>query len=159
LARGKTLSFGDFTLSQTALGYRQEEIPWSDVGRVKVENGFVQVHKAGAKNRWVLVEVARIPNVRVFLASVEDMKTAVASVPRALGNQVAVNVEWDEADPFNRRSKNPRARLFVGVTVLLGAVGLVLYHARWVQSVLQGPVPVTPATLQELKDPETLPNL
>jgi hypothetical protein len=34
------------------------------------------------------------------------------------------------ADPFNERSKNPRGRLFVGVIILLAAVGLVVYHAR-----------------------------
>jgi hypothetical protein len=62
------------------------------------------------------------------------------------------------ADPFSGRSKNPRIRLFVGVIVLLGALGLVLYHTRWVLSVFQGPVPITLATLQELKDPDTLSN-
>ncbi len=67
LARGETVAFGDFTLNPTGLGYRQEELPWGEVGQLKVENGFVKISKAGVNNNWVLVEVARIPNVRAFL--------------------------------------------------------------------------------------------
>jgi hypothetical protein len=61
-------------------------------------------------------------------------------------------------DTFNGRSKNPRVRLVVGAIILLGAIGLLLHHARWIRSAFQGPVPITLATLEELKDPETLPN-
>lgn len=61
-------------------------------------------------------------------------------------------------DPFNGRSKNPRVRLAVGVIIFLGAVGFLLHHARWIWSAFQGPKPITLAALQEVKDPETLPN-
>lgn len=61
-------------------------------------------------------------------------------------------------DPFNGRSRNPRVRLVVGAIIFLGAVGSMLYHARWIRSAFQGPKPITLAALQEVKDPETLPN-
>lgn len=62
------------------------------------------------------------------------------------------------AEPVSGRSKNPRVRLIIGVIILLAAVGFVVYQSRWVRSVIQGPVPVTLATLQEVTDPAALSN-
>ena len=59
---------------------------------------------------------------------------------------------------FNGRSGNPLIRLIIGVVVLLGGVGLVLYHGPWVRSVVQGPVSTTLADLEGLEDPKTLSN-
>lgn len=62
------------------------------------------------------------------------------------------------AKSFNGRSKSPWIRLVIGIVIVLGAVGFVLYHGRWVRSAFQGPVPVTLASLQEVKDPKSLSN-
>ena len=58
----------------------------------------------------------------------------------------------------NGRPWSPQVRLLIGVVISLGAAALILYHIRWIKSVLEGPAPFTLAALQEVKDPQALSN-
>jgi hypothetical protein len=55
-------------------------------------------------------------------------------------------------------SKNARGRVIVGVFIVLAAVGLAFYNYRWIRSVIEGPVHVSLADLQQVQDPSDLSN-
>jgi hypothetical protein len=59
---------------------------------------------------------------------------------------------------FNGRSKNPWLRMIIGVVIVLGGLGLVLYQQRWVRSVIEGPTPMTLTELEKIQDPQSLSN-
>jgi hypothetical protein len=73
---GQRIECGPFTVDLTGLTTRKATIPWSQIRAVEVKNGQVQVWHADAR-RAQSVDVAKVPNVFVFLALVETMREAI----------------------------------------------------------------------------------
>jgi hypothetical protein len=73
---GQRIEYGPFTVDLAGLTTRKATIPWSQIRAVEVKNGQVQVWQADAR-RAQTVDVAKVPNVFVFLALVETMREAI----------------------------------------------------------------------------------
>lgn len=65
---GQRVDFGPVAVDKSGLHSRGKSLPWSEVQRVKIENGFVSVAKQGKWLNWVSAPVHTIPNFFVLLA-------------------------------------------------------------------------------------------
>lgn len=73
---GQRIEYGPFTVDLAGLTTRKATIPWSRIRAVEVKNGQVHVWQADER-RAQSVDVAKVPNVFVFLALVETMREAL----------------------------------------------------------------------------------
>jgi hypothetical protein len=74
LRRGEAVRFGDLSVQATGLtSERRGMLPWTDIEKVQVRGGFIEVSKAGKWLSWSNSPVSRIPNVFVLLALVEAL--------------------------------------------------------------------------------------
>jgi len=69
---GASLAFGALGVSRYGLSNGRETVAWNDVQSVRLDQGTITVHKRGKWRNWSCVPVAKMPNVRVFLALVDD---------------------------------------------------------------------------------------
>jgi hypothetical protein len=75
LRQGQPVRFGDLSLQAAGLvSDRQGTLPWAEIAKVRVNSGFVEIARAGARGLWANKPVATIPNVSVFLAMVEGLR-------------------------------------------------------------------------------------
>jgi hypothetical protein len=65
------VEFGRLAVGREGLSKGSKMLPWSDVGGVVVQNGFVFVKKRNGKLAWVGVRMGKVPNLYVYLALVE----------------------------------------------------------------------------------------
>jgi hypothetical protein len=49
-------------------------------------------------------------------------------------------------------------RVGLGILLVIGSVGFLLYNLRWIRSAFAGPVPITLTELRKLDDPGKLTN-
>jgi hypothetical protein len=73
---GQRIEYGPFAVDLSGLATRKATIPWPQIRAVEVKNGQVQVWQADER-RAQSVDVAKVPNVFVFLALVETMREAI----------------------------------------------------------------------------------
>jgi hypothetical protein len=76
VAAGQRIEYGPFAVDATGLTTPKATIPWSQVRAVQVRNGRVEVWQADAR-RAQSVDVAKVPNVFVFLVLVETVRDAM----------------------------------------------------------------------------------
>ena len=67
------------------------------------------------------------------------------------------------SDYSSRREADQQAlaakvRVGLGILLVIGSVGFLLYNIRWIRSAFAGPVPITLAELRKLEDPGKLTN-
>jgi hypothetical protein len=74
LRHGQAVPFGDLSVHATGLiSEKRGMLPWTDIEKIAVRAGFIQVNRAGKWLSWSNTPVARIPNLFVFLALVEAL--------------------------------------------------------------------------------------
>lgn len=71
---GQTLTFGPFSVNQQGIGFKREFLPWQQMQDIVVSQGIVTVKKAESRSRPWQALVSAIPNIRVFLVLVEEMR-------------------------------------------------------------------------------------
>lgn len=73
---GGTVELGSWTVGLVGIAKgRREPLPWSEVERVDVHNGFVIVRKRGKRLAWASQRYARIPNARTLIRLASSMLT------------------------------------------------------------------------------------
>jgi hypothetical protein len=65
------VEFGRLAVVREGLRKGTKLLPWSDVGGVIVQNGFVLVRKRTGRLAWFGVRMGKVPNLFVYLALVE----------------------------------------------------------------------------------------
>ncbi|WP_035844156.1 DUF6585 family protein [Kitasatospora azatica] len=76
LLAGQVLDFGDFAISTAGIAYRKQLVPWNQVAQVKLGGGLVAVTKTGESSSWARALADSIPNLRVFMAVVDQCRTS-----------------------------------------------------------------------------------
>jgi hypothetical protein len=67
---GQTITFGPLSISMQGVSNGKELLPWNQIKEMGVKQGVVSVRKEGKWLNWSTVEVAKIPNIFVFMALV-----------------------------------------------------------------------------------------
>jgi hypothetical protein len=75
VAAGQRVEYGPFAVDLAGLTTAKGTIPWPQVRAVELENGAVQVWQVDAR-RPQSTEVAKVPNIFVFMAIVEAVRDA-----------------------------------------------------------------------------------
>lgn len=74
MAKGETLQFGPISIDRQRIGYKGRAVPWGEVEEVQLRFGSVGVRRAGkAQFEWSEFLV-NIPNARVLLALLADLR-------------------------------------------------------------------------------------
>ncbi|GAA5134624.1 hypothetical protein GCM10023320_62710 [Pseudonocardia adelaidensis] len=76
VAAGQRIQYGPLALDLTGLTTPKDTIPWSQIRAIKIENGQVQVWQTDAR-RAQNFDVAKVPNIFVFLTLVETLREAM----------------------------------------------------------------------------------
>lgn len=67
LSRGEEVRFGDLSLSRQGIGTKRGVVPWHEIEKVSVNNGYVSVSRAG---KWLptgSTPASKIPNLYLYL--------------------------------------------------------------------------------------------
>jgi hypothetical protein len=73
------VEFGKLAISREGLSKGGKMLPWSEVGCVVLQNGFVLVRRRSGRPAWIGVRMGKVPNLYVYLALVERLLEAAAS--------------------------------------------------------------------------------
>jgi hypothetical protein len=68
---GGTLQFGKLSISKMGINNGKETLPWDQVKGVQIDSGYIIVKKTGKWMRWVGADVAKIPNLFLFISLVD----------------------------------------------------------------------------------------
>jgi hypothetical protein len=111
-----------------------------------------------------------LPDVRILVFTPVFRRKQMAAYLDALGWEIA-GIEKDsslvpkaDTDPNRptartvQKKKQAVTIMVVGLFFVLASLGTLLWQLRWVKSAFAGPVPVTPAELRQLSDPDTMSN-
>ncbi len=72
LQAGESVDFGPFRMEPTGLAFRGHSVPWSEVGRVTVEQGKVLIDGVGANGATATVRLDVVDNCHVFLSLLDQ---------------------------------------------------------------------------------------
>jgi hypothetical protein len=64
------VEFGRLAVDREGLSKGSRLLPWTDVGSVAVQNGFVHMRRRNRRVAWFGVRMGKVPNLYVFLALV-----------------------------------------------------------------------------------------
>jgi len=67
------VEFGKLAVGREGLCKGGKTLPWSEVGNVVVENGFVCAKKRNGRQEWIGVQMEKVPNLYVYLALVQSI--------------------------------------------------------------------------------------
>ncbi|MFI8435083.1 DUF6585 family protein [Streptomyces sp. NPDC079020] len=70
LKAGERIDFLGAHLDPAGVGHLDQRLDWSEVGRVTVAHGWLEIHRRGEGKPWARLPVEMIRNVSVFLALV-----------------------------------------------------------------------------------------
>ncbi len=72
---GSPVVFGPLTLGQQGLSNGRELLPWNEVQSVDIKRGQVIVKRVGKTFSWANINIAKIPNVFVFMSMINYART------------------------------------------------------------------------------------
>jgi hypothetical protein len=67
------VEFGKLSVGREGLAKGSKILPWSDVGCVVIQNGFVLVKRRNGRLAWFGVPMSKVPNLYVYFALVQTM--------------------------------------------------------------------------------------
>jgi len=72
---GHVIHFGPISVSDQGISVQngQKVLPWNELKRVKVRNGEITIKHMGALLDWEIVPTSGMPNVRVFVALLDQI--------------------------------------------------------------------------------------
>lgn len=70
---GAEVKFGEISVNQSGIKYRQKVLPWGDLGETQLINGHLIILSTDGKKSWATVALARTPNYFVLTALLEDI--------------------------------------------------------------------------------------
>ncbi len=79
LAQGQGVVFGDITVTAAGVGARRSTVPWAEIKGAKVVNGRVSISRQGKFMPLTSKPAAKIPNLPLFLALVEQYRQGARS--------------------------------------------------------------------------------
>jgi hypothetical protein len=68
---GEAVAFDKLTVSKAGLRHGSNTLPWSEVERISVEQGYLAVQKTGKFFKWGNIKAADIPNFHLAQALIE----------------------------------------------------------------------------------------
>lgn len=71
---GRLVDFGQLAVDQEGLSYGDSFLRWREIECVAIAKGYISVNKRGKWFNWCNIAAARVPNLHVFLALVDEIK-------------------------------------------------------------------------------------
>jgi hypothetical protein len=71
---GRLVSFGKLGVSKKGLTYGESFLSWKEIKGVQIAEGSISVSKKGKWFNWCSIDAAKVPNLFVFLALVDEIK-------------------------------------------------------------------------------------
>jgi len=72
---GSPVTFGPLTLGLQGLSNGRELLPWNEVQSVDIKRGQIIVKRVGKTFSWANINIAKIPNVLVFMSMINYART------------------------------------------------------------------------------------
>lgn len=126
LQASQTFDFGPFSLSAQGVSYRTETLPWNQVGRVRMVEGYLSITKVGGFTFAPQVTLDAVPKRELFLALMENLSGQRVWVNDSGSTQAPAVV----LPPLSRRVSLGGAGL-VGVVLLGLALTGLLSGSDW----------------------------
>jgi hypothetical protein len=76
IERGQSVQFGDMMVNASGIAGRRKSVTWPEVRKVRIANGYVSVDVAGRFFSLSTTAASKIPNLPLFLALTERLRTA-----------------------------------------------------------------------------------
>jgi tRNA-binding EMAP/Myf-like protein len=142
LNAGQTVDFGKVGVSRSGIMISKKTIPWKEIKKVDVSDGFVTISRVGKHLNWV-AKVADIPNVYVFLTLVNQALGVVKPQKTAQAASTGMVLDAEKGQPIQNATESDIARLFDDDKARGGFVILTHSKQYYVQAAGEGNGPYT----------------